>query len=363
MSLRILFTLAILAGLAAAPAAQTFRWQAGADDHARFHMADRVAERVHRAIERATDRMERSWDRLADRWADRTDRSWWAAERASDRIRARVLAQVGRRLDRDVRTHASHASGWYTAQRSTSDNPCEEWRGRGRDSDDEQHCEVRDQSMPAGRLTVDATPNGSISVEAWDRSDIKVLAIVRTSARDEARAKEIAAAVQVQTAGGRVSATGPDTSRREWWSVSYRVSVPRRNDLDLSSRNGGITINGVTGRVEFDTTNGGVRLVDLGGSVRGSTHNGGLMVTLGGQRWDGEGLDVETTNGGVTLSIPDGYNAELETRTRNGGFRTDYPITLQGELTSRDGLHTTLGAGGAPIRVRTSNGGLRIARR
>ena len=64
-----------------------------------------------------------------------------------------------------------------------------------------------------------------------------------------------------------------------------------------------------------------------------TTRNGGLNVTLSGDRWDGEGLDVETSNGGVTVTIPDGYNAELETRTVNGGLRIDFPITVQGELT------------------------------
>ena len=34
--------------------------------------------------------------------------------------------------------------------------------------DDRQHCEVRDQTMPAGPLNVDAGPNGSVTVEAWD---------------------------------------------------------------------------------------------------------------------------------------------------------------------------------------------------
>jgi hypothetical protein len=43
--------------------------------------------------------------------------------------------------------------------------------------------------------------------------------------------------------GIRVHATGLDSRRgREWWSVSYRINVPRRNDLDLCASNGGVTI-------------------------------------------------------------------------------------------------------------------------
>ena len=106
-----------------------------------------------------------------------------------------------------------------------------------------------------------------------------------------------------------------------------------------------------------------MRLQDVGGRVNGETRNGGLDVRLNGTRWDGEGLDVQTSNGGVTLSIPDGYNAELETRTVNGGLRIDFPITVQGELSSRRGISTTLGSGGPPVRVRTTNGGVKINRR
>lgn len=260
-----------------------------------------------------------------------------------------------------LRSHGSWAGAAPGQPDRDRDDPCaNDWDD---DDDGSRHCEVREETLQAGPLAVDAGTNGGVRVEGWDRNDILVRAIVRTRARDEARAREIASAVQIQTGGHRVQSTGPQNERREWWSVSYRISVPRRNDLTLNARNGGITIGGVSGTIRFDTTNGGVNLSDLGGSVRGHTRNGGVKVALAGERWDGEGLDVETTNGGVTLSIPDGFNAALETRTVNGSFRTDYPITIQGELNYRRGLATTLGSGGPPVRVRTTNGGLRINKR
>ena len=249
------------------------------------------------------------------------------------------------------------------AQVGTNDDPCRNnviWRGN---DDREHHCDVRESTMPAGPLNVDAGQNGGIVIEAWDRNDVRVRAVVQGSARTEARAREIAGQVQVTAGGGRVYATGPSLERREWWSVSYRINVPRRNDLDLRATNGGITIVGVNGNMRFDTTNGGVKLEDIGGRVNGETRNGGLTVTLNGDRWDGEGLDVETSNGGVTLNLPDNFNAELETRTVNGGLRIDFPVTVQGDLTGRRGLNTTLGSGGPLVRVRTTNGGVRIARR
>lgn len=245
---------------------------------------------------------------------------------------------------------------------SPTDDPCADrgdW-GRG-----ERHCEVRDERLAAfaGTLSVDAAPNGAIRVEAWDQDDILVRAIVNAQANTDADAKRIASEVQVQTGGGRITATGPDlrSRRRESWHVSYRVYVPARTSLDLNARNGSIAIRGVQGHVRFDATNGGVTLADLGGDVRGATRNGGLTVTLGGTRWDGAGLDVETTNGGVHLRVPEGYSAELSARTVNGGLRSEVPLTVQGRIDRE--INSRLGDGGAPVRVRTTNGGLRITRR
>lgn len=367
MTLRILFTLAILAGLAVAPTAeQTFHWQAGRHDaHAFDTHLERMLDRVSYIAERIADRVgyhvERAADRVAQRAEYTAERVAARAERQADRIRARVESRVGTIESRIERRHGAARGSGYSEQSSIGDNPCDD-RDR-RDDDTYRHCEVREERLPAGPLAVDAGPNGGIRVEGWDGDDILVRAVVQASARDEAEAKRLAEQVEIRAGGGRVSANGPQTERRQSWSVSYRISVPRRTDLELNARNGGITIANVAGTIRFDTTNGGVRLSDLAGQVSGRTRNGGLRVALGGTQWDGEGLDAETSNGGVTLEIPSSYNAQLETRTENGGFRFDYPLTIAGELSPRRGISTTLGSGGAPVRVRTTNGGLRIEQR
>ena len=120
----------------------------------------------------------------------------------------------------------------------------------------------------------------------------------------------------------------------------------------------------MSGRTRFETVNGGVLLADVSGDVRGRTVNGGLDVRLDGQRWDGTGLDVETTNGGVRMRLPDGYNAELTAETTNGGLDVDFPVTVQGRISNLNRrIATTLGSGGPRLHVRTVNGGVTIARR
>jgi len=90
----------------------------------------------------------------------------------------------------------------------------------------------------------------------------------------------------------------------------------------------------------------------IGGNVTGRTTNGGLNVELSGERWDGEALDVNTTTGGVSISIPENYSAHLETGTVNGHLNVDFPVTVQGNITRE--LAVNLGSGGATIRAMTT---------
>jgi Toastrack DUF4097 len=219
------------------------------------------------------------------------------------------------------------------------------------------YCEVREATLtPSPRVAVDATPNGGVKVRGWDHPEMRVLA--RVSGRsDDGPPEEVVGAVQIES-GGTLRATGPAQDRHRGWDVSYRVWVPSRSDLDLRSTNGGIEIGAVSGKIEFETLNGGVNLESLGGAVRGRTTNGGVDVALDGTEWRGEGLDVETTNGGVELRVPQGYNAHLEAGTVNGGMRTDLPITVKGRVGRR--LSADLGNGGATVRAVTTNGGVAI---
>jgi DUF4097 and DUF4098 domain-containing protein YvlB len=113
--------------------------------------------------------------------------------------------------------------------------------------------------------------------------------------------------------------------------------------------------------VEFKTVNGGVRIDRAAGSLRGRTTNGGVDVSLEGGAWEGEGLDVETTNGGVRVTLPSAYNARLVTGTVNGGLEVDFPVTVQGRISRR--LDVTLGRGGPTVRATTTNGGVVIRSR
>jgi len=229
--------------------------------------------------------------------------------------------------------------------------------------DRERYCETRDTTMatPSGGLSVDGRENGGVVFHGWDKNQVAIHSTVQAWAYSRQEAESLAKAVRVVMEDGRIHAEGPRSWHHASWSVSYEIFVPRKINLEAETQNGGVSADSVEGRLDFHAVNGGVRVWDVSGDVRGETTNGGVYASLTGSQWRGTGLELETTNGGVTLDIPRSYNAQLETGTVNGSLDIDFPITIQGSLTRR--LRTTLGSGGALIRATTTNGGVRIRQR
>jgi len=226
----------------------------------------------------------------------------------------------------------------------------------------EGNCEIREQTlaMSGAPISIDGRQNGGISVKGWDQGQVLVRARVQTGAPTAAEAADLAKQIRIETGGSKIFASGPETRKNYNWDVSYEVFVPRRADLSLETHNGGISISDVNGKIDFNALNGGVVLRKVGGAVRGSTTNGGLVVELTGDHWDGETLDVRTTNGGIVLSVPENYSANLQTGTVNGGIVVDFPVTVQGKINKE--LAVNLGSGGATVKAMTTNGGVRVKR-
>jgi|SRR5579872_1450931 len=230
------------------------------------------------------------------------------------------------------------------------------------DGDRQRFCEIREQTIPGvGRLTVDPGKNGGVTVKGWLRNDISIRSRVETWAGTAGEASALAGLVHVDASAGQIKASGPDSQRDASWSVSYEVFVPQTTDLNMTGINGGISLSDVRGRIEFETKNGGVRLTRVAGDVKGQTQNGGIQVELTGSTWDGRQLEARTSNGGVTIAMPESYSAHIQTETVNGTIDSDFPVsvTAQGRIRPRN-LDFNVGSGGPLIHVATTNGGVKL---
>lgn len=245
--------------------------------------------------------------------------------------------------------------------------------------DDDRHyrdgirlCETRTLALSGSRLVLNASPNGGIEVEPWDRDGIEVTAVVEAWAETENDARRLLGETEVRVDGQSVRTRLPERDRDEkgWASVSYEVRVPRDADLDLSTVNGGISVAGVTGSLSLNSVNGGLALARVGGAIDGETVNGPVTVELNDA--PSRGLRLETTNGPVTLVVPEGLSAEVDAETNMGPVRID-GLPLEDEACEdRDTRYSpcmsgrvigTLGRGGPALRLRTTNGPISLKRR
>jgi len=225
-----------------------------------------------------------------------------------------------------------------------------------------RRCEVREELI-AGQTALDIDPgrNGSVRITGRDRTDTRLRARVEAYAESEPRAAALVNAVRVTAVGGRVRSDGPMTLDNEHWATSFYLDVPRNMQLAINTQNGGISIEEFNGAVVMRAMNGGITLRRVGGDLKGQTRNGGLHIELAGERWQGNGLDVETTNGGVRLTLPANYSAELETGTVHGRVDIGFPVLIHSGRQRR--FTTTLGSGGPKIRAMTTNGSVVVGQK
>jgi DUF4097 and DUF4098 domain-containing protein YvlB len=223
------------------------------------------------------------------------------------------------------------------------------------------YAEPREETLAQAPLNkVHSGPNGSITIHGSNRQDVLVQACVRASAPTEAEAKSLASSIRVTQGAGNIEADGPRQEHGRHWSVSYEVWLPAASNLEVATVNGGVRIEDVRGNIVANNVNGGMHLSRLGGDVKTTTVNGGVTIELNGTSWQGQGLHVSTTNGGVMVKIPESYSANFETSTVNGGINCDFPISIQGKINKHFSFQ--LGGGGAPIQTSTVNGGIHLAR-
>jgi len=263
-----------------------------------------------------------------------------------------ILAAVPLLLPTLLRAQASD-------QRWISD--CQENNNRDYNHHRATDCSVRVFDLSARKsLSINAGMNGGVEVQAWDEPGIEVHARIQAWDESMSEARELADRIEIDSTGAVLRATGPSMNRS--WSVSFLVMVPRRMDIAATAHNGPVSVQDVTGTMNLSVVNGPLGLSGLGGDVHARAENGPLSVELSGNQWDGAGLDAETRNGPVRIEIPRDYSAELETGTVNGPLDVNFPltVTLQGRQPRR--IHTTLGHGGSPVRVVTTNGPASIDR-
>ena len=140
--------------------------------------------------------------------------------------------------------------------------------------------------------------------------------------------------------------------------IRYEILLPATLGLTLTTVNGKVAVDGVTGAVSLETVNGSIEAHEVRGLRKAETVNGSIALDLAGL--PSQGVRVETVNGGVKVHMPAAVAADVSVRTVNGGISVDGFSTVQDAERKRRHYEGKLNGGGPTLRVETVNGGVSV---
>lgn len=141
-------------------------------------------------------------------------------------------------------------------------------------------------------------------------------------------------------------------------NVQLVVTLPRGVHVKAATVNGSVDVTGATGEVDVNSVNGNVRAESTGGPVTARAVNGNLTARMG-RISTTEDLTYSTVNGNVLVEFGDDLNAEIEMSTVNGGFETNFPLTVRGRINPKN-IRATVGSGGSRVKLSTVNGNVEL---
>jgi DUF4097 and DUF4098 domain-containing protein YvlB len=219
-----------------------------------------------------------------------------------------------------------------------------------------------------GKISV-SNVNGSITVEAWDRNEIRLEAVkiadskerlTEVEIRIDARRDTFTVETEYEWKRGDRGWTNKNYGRLE---VQYRLQVPRGAVLDeIETVNGSVSIANATNTVRASSVNGNVKATNLRGTAKISTVNGTTEADFDSLE-GAKQITLDTVNGRVNLVIPSDANATVKADTVNGGIVNDFGLPVRtGEYVGRD-LYGRIGSGAVQIKLNSVNGQLAIRRK
>jgi Putative adhesin len=210
--------------------------------------------------------------------------------------------------------------------------------------------------QPGGSLELQNV-NGAVDVQGWDRDVVEVHA-VKTAKNRESDLERVSIEVDARRDSVSIATRYPQNEGVEV-AVEYTIHVPHGARIEhIGTVNGTLRIAGVGTVEDLHTVNGDIEVFDAGGTVHAHTTNGNVHLELA-HLPEKTGATAETTNGSLVLAVPSDMQADVEARCLNGNFFSELPITMESNQRPRE-VHGKLGHGGAPIHLRTVNGGIRV---
>ncbi|HYN10714.1 MAG TPA: DUF4097 family beta strand repeat-containing protein [Vicinamibacterales bacterium] len=205
--------------------------------------------------------------------------------------------------------------------------------------------------------------NGRIRIVPIDGdiAEVKADRIVKAATEESAKTAlqqfEIAESVSPTSVVIDASSRGMGFTVRLQRRADFEVRLPRWANVRLGATNGDIEVSGLQGTFRATSTNGRIVGSALEGGATVETTNG--VVNLDFAKLTDAGVTCETTNGTISVTVPRDTGARISARVTNGAISTS-DLQMAVAEQSRRRLEASIGGGGPPIKLETTNGSIAI---
>ena len=233
-----------------------------------------------------------------------------------------------------------------------------------------------------GTVSIAGAPNGSITVEGWQKNEVEISAEIEVQAANEADLAQLAKVSGFILDEGfghiRISSVGtydkkylksvdkkfPKNLLEMPLKINYHIKVPMYCDLEIDGGNGDLNLSNVEGAMRIKVLESNAKLNLVGGTIMATFGKGNVEVVIPSRSWRGRNADIQLADGMMNVQFPPNLSAYVDAKVlRTGQIENNYEL-----LKPRDRVKFTdktisakSGSGGAQLSFTVGDGTLKIA--
>ena len=232
-----------------------------------------------------------------------------------------------------------------------------------------------------GTVSIVGAPNGSMTIEGWQKNSVEISAEIEMQAPNEAALAELAKvdgfAIDEDTLHIRITSVGthdkdymkrvakkfPKNLLGMPFRIDYKIKVPAYCDLEIDGGKGDLTLSKVEGAVKINYLDGDARLDLVGGSLTAAFGSGSVVINIPNRSWRGRSVEAQLINGTMKVETPLNLNANLDaTVLRTGKVENNLTNLKPRDRTkfTEQAIIAKAGSGGAILSFTVGDGTLRL---
>jgi Putative adhesin len=132
-----------------------------------------------------------------------------------------------------------------------------------------------------------------------------------------------------------------------------------KGDIHLRTGDGSIEARGLDGRVDASTGDGHINIQGRFDSLNLKSGDGSVTARANGGSKVQSAWNIHTGDGSIDLELPGELQANIDASTHDGHISLDIPVTVEGTFSSSR-INGKMNGGGTPIIVRTGDGSIHL---